>query len=80
MVRHIVAVAVAYRLYRLYRLYTVHAVHCTVHFTGGNWMWFEIGLRDFAVDRGLDLEVYTGTEVSEVCTFNWYWDTGGFDM
>ena len=43
-------------------------------------MWFEIGLRDFAVDRGLDLEVYTGTEVSEVCTFNWYWDTGGFDM
>ena len=29
-------------------------------------MYFEIGVRDFAVNRGLDLEVYTGTGVLEV--------------
>ena len=28
-------------------------------------MYFEIGVRDFAVARSLDLEVYTGTH--EVC-------------
>ena len=28
---------------------------------GGNWMYFEIGVRDFAVARALDLVVYTGT-------------------
>lgn len=32
---------------------------------GGNWMYFEIGVRDFAVARSLDLVVYTGTH--EVC-------------
>ena len=32
---------------------------------GGNWMYFEIGVRDFAVERSLDLVVYTGTH--EVC-------------
>ena len=30
-------------------------------FLGGNWMYFENGCRDFAVDRQLDLVVYTGT-------------------
>jgi len=30
-------------------------------FNGGNWMYLEDGLRDFAVERGLDLVVYTGT-------------------
>eukprot|EP00091_Calanus_sinicus_P020910 TRINITY_DN5982_c0_g1_i1.p1 TRINITY_DN5982_c0_g1~~TRINITY_DN5982_c0_g1_i1.p1 ORF type:complete len:403 (+),score=107.57 TRINITY_DN5982_c0_g1_i1:79-1287(+) len=30
-------------------------------FNGGNWMYFENGCRDFAVDRQLDLVVYTGT-------------------
>jgi len=30
-------------------------------FNSGNWMYFEIGCRDFAVERSLDLVVYTGT-------------------
>merc|ERR1712142_428712 len=30
-------------------------------FNSGNWMYFEIGCRDFAVARSLDLVVYTGT-------------------
>ena len=28
---------------------------------GGNWMYFENGVRDFVTDRKLDLVVYTGT-------------------
>merc|ERR550519_308318 len=34
-------------------------------FNAGNWMYFEMGVRDFAVERTLDLQVYTGTH--EVC-------------
>jgi len=34
-------------------------------FNTENWMWFEIGTRDFATERFLDLQVYTGTH--EVC-------------
>jgi len=30
-------------------------------FNGKNWMYFETGLRDFAVERSLDLSLYTGT-------------------
>ena len=29
--------------------------------SGKNWMYFEMGLRDFAVARALDLSLYTGT-------------------
>jgi len=30
-------------------------------FNGGNWMYFENGLRDFVEERKMDLVVYTGT-------------------
>jgi len=30
-------------------------------FNGGNWMYFENGLRDFVTERKIDLVVYTGT-------------------
>ena len=30
-------------------------------FSGGNWMYFENGCRDFAIARQLDIVVYTGT-------------------
>ena len=29
-------------------------------FNGGNWMYFEGGVRDFVVERQMDIVVYTG--------------------
>ena len=37
--------------------YTCHSVK----HSGKNWMYFETGVRDFAVARSLDLSLYTGT-------------------
>ena len=34
---------------------------------GGNWMYFEIGCRDFAVEKSLDLVVYTGIKDGVIC-------------
>ena len=33
----------------------------TEFYAGGNWMYFENGLRDFVTERKIDLVVYTGT-------------------
>ena len=31
---------------------------------GDNWMWFEIGVRDFVMERAIDTIVYTGKAFS----------------
>ena len=39
----------------------INALMHNSDYTGKNWMYFETGVRDFAVARGLDLSLYTGT-------------------
>ena len=47
-------------------------------FNGGNWMFFENGVRDFVVERALDIVVYTGGKVlvRPTCNYLWQGPTG----
>ena len=39
-------------------------------YKGGNWMYFETGVRDFVVERNIDAIVYTGNSLELLCHNN----------
>ena len=59
---HFVNVAPQWQAFNgLWEKKTLKKFFLTEFYAGGNWMYFENGLRDFVTERKIDLVVYTGT-------------------